>query len=356
MNTRPFVTLAIAPLLLIASLAAAPSAAAADASPSNTKPRVKIALKGKTVGEPSQVVVRVTSGRIASAFVTVDSEAPVNLTPNGRRASAPLTWSQPGPVTITARVTLVNGRKPLVARVYKDIGMPETTSFTLVYALPADGTEVQGRVEGIQLAAETVDDWFAGQMDGLSPRFITGADGAPSVLTLLTHMTAAELASAAYSDFDEEVARWFGLGLLKPGTLPVIYLEGELWTPCGWSTGDSIVMPMPNCGIYPGTSPTSGFPYVGSSYLLAHEMTHALGAADDAAPHADGTGHVTDDRRDIIYAGPGGRDWDNLMLDPGNDDYHKTGRTDLFNIEFSPLLEGGTPRAATLVRGPHVVL
>ena len=113
---------------------------------------------------------------------------------------------------------------------------------------------------------------------------------------------------------------------------------------------------MPNCDIYPGTYPTAGFPYVGSSYLLAHEMTHALGAAHEPAPHADGTGHVTDDRRDIIYSGPEGRDWDNLMLDPGHDDYYKTGRSDLVNIEFSPLLEGGTPRAVPFRERLGVVL
>lgn len=347
---RRIAVVALAPAILAMLAAGALSQAASSSAAPAGKPRVYVTVVGNTLGEPAQVRVRASSGVIASATVTVGKGKSVTLTPNGRRAAAPLTWSKTGGVTIKATVWLKGGSRPLKAITYEDIYLPEADSFVLVYALPSDGAVVPGRVSGIRSTAKVVDEWFADQMDGLSPRFVTEADGSASVLTLRTRLTAQGLEGADHLTMDAEVARWFRLGLLKPGTSPVIYLEGKTWwKACGWSSYSdglpNIVMPMPNCDLYPGSALELGFAWVGSSFLLAHEITHALGAAHEPAPHADGTGHVTDDPRDIIYSGPEARDWQNLMLDPGNDDYYKTGRKDIFNIESSPFIEGRASRA-----------
>jgi hypothetical protein len=200
---------------------------------------------------------------------------------------------------------------------------------------------VAGRAEGIAHEAEVVDAWFAGQMAGLSPRFVTNDTGRPTVTSVQSTLDAATL-SATADVVDDVDAGWHADGTVAADAIPIVFVEGRQsfmdYGACGWWTGDSrishITMPMGNCDIYPGVD--TEFPY-GGTYLLAHEMTHALGPVSDNAPHNDGTGHLTDDPRDIISGI--GRDWSHMMIDPGHDDYYLTGRTDLTNIESSPLVE-----------------
>jgi hypothetical protein len=86
------------------------------------------------------------------------------------------------------------------------------------------------------------------------------------------------------------------------------------------------------CNIYPTTHDV--WPY-GATYLAAHEMTHNLGAVPACALHSDGTGHISDDPRDVLYSGSQPRDWNHLMLDPGHDDYYATGRADCTDVSSS---------------------
>ena len=73
----------------------------------------------------------------------------------------------------------------------------------------------------------------------------------------------------------------------------------------------------------PARTPTP-WPY-GATYLTAHEMTHAFGAVPACAPHYDLV-PATSTTNDVLYAGPGDRDWNNIQLDPGHDDYYGHGR------------------------------
>jgi hypothetical protein len=102
---------------------------------------------------------------------------------------------------------------------------------------------------------------------------------------------------------------------------------------CGESGSSLVVMFEAACGIHP--SAFSRWP-AGGTYLLAHEMTHSFGAVASCAPHWDGTGHVNDDPRDVLYQGSQARAWSSLILDPGHDDYYATGRTDCGDIAASP--------------------
>ena len=74
----------------------------------------------------------------------------------------------------------------------------------------------------------------------------------------------------------------------------------------------------------------------GATYLLGHELTHNFGAVPACAPHSDGTGHVADDPRDVLYNGPNPRDWAHLMLDPGHDDYYGHSIPGCLDIAGSP--------------------
>jgi len=315
-----------------------------SAAPVSAKNTVTIVVSSTTVGQPATMRVTVKTGTIALATVVINDGAPVALKAKKRKATGTWMWDSPGPVTITAQVTLTNGRALPAASITRTVTMPAPTRVQLIYVVPSDVSSVDGRMEGIERAGTVVDEWFAEQMDGRSLRFVTQADGAPDVDYIKLGETAEQVRARGFTGFLGIIGDWVKRGALPPGTLPVIYLEGKLSSACGWSISNAnhphVVIPMPNCGIYPGRYMEYDFPTVSSSYLLGHELTHALGAASRVGPpHADGTGHVTDDPRDIIYEGPQPRDWDNLMLDPGNDDYYKTGREDIVNIEFSPLLE-----------------
>ncbi len=224
---------------------------------------------------------------------------------------------------------------------------PVRVQFQLVYLYPAGTKPVAGRIEKMTIATQLVQLWFSGQMAGLSPRFATDASGRPSVVSVQAPLDSASL--AAEKDYaDVLIPTWRATGVIPVDSFPIIFVEGtQTFAGCGWLGGTGtgtgpdqhITIPMGNCEIYPTAA---RFPE-GSSYLLAHEITHSLGGASDNAPHSDGAAHVTDDPRDVIFSDDVDvdRDWDHLTLDPGHDDYYLTGRTDLTNIETSPLLQVG---------------
>jgi hypothetical protein len=55
-------------------------------------------------------------------------------------------------------------------------------------------------------------------------------------------------------------------------------------------------------------------------FAMLHEVLHTMGFVPTCAPHHTRAGHVSDDPRDIMYAGP--EDWRPSILDVGQDDYY----------------------------------
>lgn len=218
----------------------------------------------------------------------------------------------------------------------------QVTQFQLFYVHPADSKPVAGRSAGIQHIAMQADTWLASEIGGgLSPRFVRGTDGRPSVLTIASILSKSEITDREDIAFDA-MPSYVARGVVKPRVLPIFFIEGEQdYDACAWywdgRNGPYISFPMDNCEIYPSVEDT--FPDY-ASYTLAHEIVHALGAVGEDSPHEDGSGHVKGDPEDLMT----GNDWDDvdwerLTLDPGNDDYLRTGRRGLANIERSPLLE-----------------
>ena len=72
---------------------------------------------------------------------------------------------------------------------------------------------------------------------------------------------------------------------------------------------------------------------------MLHETLHALNVVPSCAPHYSG-GHSTEDNRDIMYSGgqDGPKDWPNLTIDPGHDDYFGTTITGCPDLADSDLL------------------
>jgi hypothetical protein len=103
---------------------------------------------------------------------------------------------------------------------------------------------------------------------------------------------------------------------------------------CGEGSGAGYaIVWMGSCGIAPSAG-TMRFGQ-GSTFVIAHELIHVLGAVAPCAPHYGNNGHVTDDPRDLLYNGPARRD-PNTVLDPGHDDYYGTGRSDCPDVANHP--------------------
>jgi hypothetical protein len=206
-------------------------------------------------------------------------------------------------------------------------------AFEAVYAVTSDQTEDPTMVPAIQNELAQVSDWFAGQTGGRRPRFVmSGTDVA--VRTVDLTLTAAQVAASTNAtNLVERALAAQGVPAANHRTVVYLDTQGDA---CGATApaGTVSVIFMAECDIYPDV--TSVWHY-GATYVAAHEMTHAFGAVDDCAPHATGDGHTGDDPRDVLYSGSATRDWDHITLDPGHDDYYRTGRTDCYDIARSPL-------------------
>ena len=213
---------------------------------------------------------------------------------------------------------------------YAEVDPSITNLIQAVYVVPAGTTPPDGQTAAIAHEIGVVQSWFDTQTDGLHPIFTRDGDSF-SVVTVNLSSPLGEFTSITpiLAEIHAAVPSVASHAL-------VIYIEGEFNRgSCGWTRAREIVIPIHNCDIRPVQG--SEWPHA-ATYLLAHELTHLLGAVPPCAPNYDGTWHVDDDRRDVLYNGPERRDWDNLMLDPGNDDYYMHGRDDCPDIVDSPLL------------------
>ncbi|MDE0676578.1 MAG: cell wall-binding repeat-containing protein [Acidimicrobiaceae bacterium] len=202
-----------------------------------------------------------------------------------------------------------------------------------VYAVPDGESPVSTRPEGISDSVKAAQAWFRSQAGGRHPVF--ERDGHTIDVKAL-RVGPPPSADQPSNGVAMAAGIQAALGLAPYAPL-LVFVEGKFGsaTSCGWKTENLIVVPIGNCDIQP--EPGARWPY-GATYIIGHEVTHLLGAAPACAPNHDGSAHVNDDNRDVIWLGPKARDWDNLMLDVGHDDYFMHGRDDCFDISNHPLL------------------
>ena len=210
---------------------------------------------------------------------------------------------------------------------------PNVDLIQAVYVVPPDVTPLEGQEAAITHEIGEVQEWFDTQTGGRHPIFAGDQDSiAVATVNLSSPLEEFTSLTPILAEIRAAVPSIEGYAL-------VIYIEGRLnpqhGQACGWAPGRMVVIPIHNCNIRPLQN--SVWPH-GGTYLLAHELTHVLGAVPTCAPNHGCNGHVVDDRRDLLYLGTEPRDWDNLMLDPGNDDYYNHGRDDCADIVNSPLL------------------
>jgi hypothetical protein len=171
--------------------------------------------------------------------------------------------------------------------------------------------------------------WYAGQtVQGAYPRWVHSSDaalgpvGRPAVLTVrLPHATTEFSGPGAPALLTSDV------NALAPPTnqRTVVWIDAGAGNACG-ITGTIVAFWEAACNIHPVAN--SDWPY-DATYVLGHELAHAFSRSSACqGPHSDGIGHTNDDPRDILYSGPPPRTWNQLMLDPGRDDYYLGGECD----------------------------
>lgn len=211
------------------------------------------------------------------------------------------------------------------------------SSFRAVYALTAGQSADPHAAAAIVHEIKVANGWYPTQTNGLSPSWLRDATGDPAVAIVHVSADAATFAAAPNPLAFAKQQILAAAPLAAQTEKTVVWIDVDTSTgACGISDfgeGSFSVLFEAACRIYP--SATSSWPS-GATYLQVHEMTHGFGAVFGCAPHYDGTGHVNDDPRDVLYAGSRPRDWAHLMLDPGHDDYFGTGRTDCPDIALSP--------------------
>ena len=72
-------------------------------------------------------------------------------------------------------------------------------------------------------------------------------------------------------------------------------------------------------------------------FAILHEVLHTMGFVPTCAPHHTRNGHVSDDPRDIMYAGD--EPWRPAVLDVGQDDYYHAHILDCRELAVSTYLE-----------------
>lgn len=232
-------------------------------------------------------------------------------------------------LTIVASVIGVQGVTPTPA------AAAAPTELQAVYVIPSDVAPVAGRTSATSDTVLATQGWFESELGGVYPVFHRD-ESAIVVPTVVLNESTAQLFALTASGVDATVTAQIEAAVVGAAERELlVFLEAEVdISACGYRSS-LIMIPIPNCDIAPLASAV--FPS-GATYLVAHELTHMLGAARSCGSNYDGTGHVNDDNRDIIYNGSGGRDWANLMLDPGNDDYLDHGIAGCGDIRNSPLL------------------
>ena len=85
---------------------------------------------------------------------------------------------------------------------------------------------------------------------------------------------------------------------------------------------------------------------------MIHEIMHTLGFVPTCAPHHTLAGHVSDDPRDLMYAGSA--PWQPSILDVNHDDYYGANVPGCLNFAQSPYLTS-SHGVSVVVNGPGTV-
>jgi len=216
------------------------------------------------------------------------------------------------------------------------------------YVLPRDGSDRGLDTNGtIARSVSAFDRWLRSQTGGAGLRFDRCA-GRLDVGFAVLAKSDSEIAARGAFVREEIQAGLSALGFHHPRKLYLAYYDGSSRLSCGggaWPptlVGHTAALYLR--GAPPNARPCADNPLGASEsqpgyldFSALHEALHTLGYVGSCAPHHTQAGHVSDDPRDLMYAGAAA--WTPELLDVGRDDYFAHGRPNCPDLARSAFLE-----------------
>jgi hypothetical protein len=209
-------------------------------------------------------------------------------------------------------------------------------SITPLYVVPRDMPNRQLHLNGaIANSVTAMQAWLMARTGGSCLR-IDRNDDAYRVQYAHLAKTDAEIAAAgpyARDVIEQELAQ---LGFNHPHKVYAVYYEGTSTHSCGGGAWPPVLIGHVAALYLRGEPPTgapchalslakAGEPAKYLELTMLHEILHTLGLVSTCAPNSltgdRPIGHVSDDPRDLMYAGPA--EWRPAILDSGNNDYYR---------------------------------
>lgn len=231
-----------------------------------------------------------------------------------------------------------------------------------LYVLPADGTDYQRDQDGkINITVDTVNEWFAGQTGGSTIRFDT-YQGELDITFVQLDMKGQQVIDASVAQYGGEYwirdvleVELLKMGLFQPGKIYVSMFEiSNHPSTCADGAHPPDLMGR-MAGLYPSAVLDGGYDCAsealgsGASYAdmgVIHEIVHLLGFASACGKNptsTDNLSHTGDDNTDLMWAPDAtstlGWDTDQMVLDPGNDDYYNHSIPNCPDLTDSAFLE-----------------
>jgi hypothetical protein len=218
----------------------------------------------------------------------------------------------------------------------------------VMYVLPSDGIDEKLDTNGVLATSVTAfQSWLGSQTEGRHLRLDT-YQGNLDITFVRLSRTDAQIRSynAFVRDQIEQELR--AAGFDRPNKVYAVYYGGSSNYACGggaWPptlTGNVAALYLR--GAPPGAAPCATNRFASSQempgyweFARIHEILHTLGFVAQCASHHTLSGHVSDDPRDLMYAGP--LPWQPSILDIGHDDYFQYNRPGCLDLAKSPFLE-----------------
>ncbi len=236
-----------------------------------------------------------------------------------------------------------------------------------VYVLPADGADRALDTDGtIAASVANWQRWFVSQTLGGGLRIDTSGGELDVSFHRLARTDATLAARGVFlRDAIEEELR--AAGFNRPDRIYAVYYDGSTTAACGGGAWPP-TLPGTVAAVYMRATFAGGFPCYEPAFSRAglqimdfailHEVLHTMGFVPRCAPHHTRDGHVSDDPRDVMYAGD--EPWRPAVLDVGQDDYYHAHILGCRELAESPYLERNiqhpTEKLGVSVVGPGRVV
>lgn len=219
---------------------------------------------------------------------------------------------------------------------------PEAYTVQPLYVVPSDGIDPGLAGDGtLARSVSAMRRWFTGQTGGPDLRWESGP-----AQTVRLPQTDAQIAGTGVFVRDRVEELLAAQGFDDSRKVYAVWYDGRSNTACGGGAWPPELVGHVGAlylqGAYDGVvCADDRFSGEGQTmeineYKMLHEILHTLGFVPACAPHHTRRGHSSDSPTDLMWAGDGVSQ--PSVLDPGHDDYWRTGRTDCPDLADSIFL------------------